>query len=155
MGLAEGTGRYLGQDRPHLLECVIPMARERETIDPTGELSGQISTRFVQLIKEHSGKGPTRCRTYVEEDLVVVLLRGGYTLAEGTLFEAGRWLDVRTSRHAFQDTMEGRFSAELERMTGRQVHAFMSASHQDPDLQVEIFVLEPRRDAPEDMPQFD
>ena len=51
--------------------------------------------------------------------------------------------------------MEGRFTAELERMTGRRVHAFMSASHQDPDLQVEIFVLEPRRDAPEDMPQFD
>jgi uncharacterized protein YbcI len=131
------------------------MAPGRETTDPTGELSGQISTRFVQLIKEHSGKGPTRCRTYVEEDIVVVLLRGGYTLAEGTLFEAGKWLDVRTSRHAFQDTMEGRFTAELERMTGRQVHAFMSASHQDPDLQVEIFVLEPLGDTPEDMPRLD
>ena len=57
------------------------MVPDRETIDPTGELSGQISTRFVQLLKEHSGKGPSRCRTYLEEDMVVVLLRGGFTLA--------------------------------------------------------------------------
>ena len=132
-----------------------PVARERDVIDPTGELSGQISTRFVQILKEYSGKGPSRCRTYLEDDIVVILLRGGFTLAEDTLFEAGKWLDVRASRHAFQDTMEGHFTGELERMTGRRVHAFMSASHQDPDLQVEIFVLEPSPDPPEDLPHFE
>ena len=115
-------------------------ARDAES----GELSGQISSTFVKLMKQHAGPGPTKCRTYVDEDMVVVLLRGGYTAAEGTLFEDGKWLEVRSARHAFQDTMEGRFTAALERLTGRQVHAFMSASHQDPDLQVEVFVLEPK-----------
>ena len=74
--------------------------------------------------------------------MVIVLLRGGYTRAEGTLFEDGKWLDVRTARHSFSDTMEGRFTAALENMTGQRVNAFMSASHQDPDLQVEMFVLD-------------
>jgi len=32
--------------------------------------------------------------------------------------------------------------SEVEDLTGRRVVAFMSASHQDPDLMVEIFVLE-------------
>ena len=122
---------------------------------PTGELSSEISTKFVQLLKQFSGKGPTQCRTYYDGDLVTVVLRGGYTAAEGTLFEDGKWLDVRAARHAFQDTMEGRFTAELERLTGRQVHAFMSASHQSPDLQVEIFVLEPARESTQDMSRFE
>jgi len=114
----------------------------------SGELAGEISSTFVQLLKEHAGKGPTKCRTYLEDELVVVMLRGGFTRAETTLFEAGKWLDVRESRQTFHDTMEGRFTAALERLTGRRVQAFMSASHQGPDLQVELFLLEPAGGSP-------
>jgi uncharacterized protein YbcI len=45
-------------------------------------------------------------------------------------------------RHAFQDSMEDRFTEVIERLTGREVAAFMSASHQRPDLQIEVFVLD-------------
>jgi uncharacterized protein YbcI len=95
----------------------------------------------VQLVKEHGDRGPTKCRTYIDDDLIIVLLRGGYGRMENTLFEDGKWLDVRAMRHAFQDTMQGRFTEVIERLTGRQVAAFMSASHQRPDLQIEAFVL--------------
>ncbi len=107
-----------------------------------GPLAAEIATTFVQLHKEHGGRGPTRCRTYVDDDLIVVLMRGGYTRLENTLFEDGKWLDVRSTRHAFQDTMEGRFTEAIERLTGREVAAFMSASHQHPDIQIEAFVLD-------------
>ena len=107
-----------------------------------GEIAAEISTTFVQLVKEHAGRGPTKCRTHIDEDLVIVLMRGGYTRLENTLFEDGKFLDVRTMRHAFQDTMEGRFTEVIERLTGREVAAFMSASHQRPDLQMEVFVLD-------------
>jgi uncharacterized protein YbcI len=69
-------------------------------------------------------------------------MRGGYSRLENTLFEDGKWLDVRSTRHAFSDTMEGRFTETVERLTGRTVCAFMSASHQRPDIQVEMFVLD-------------
>ena len=119
------------------------MSLEREVAHASGgPLAAEISRTFVQLHKEHGGRGPTKCRTYVEEDLIVVLMRGGYTRLEDTLFEDGKWVDVRTMRHAFQDTMEGRFTQAIERLTGREVAAFMSASHQRPDLQIEIFVLD-------------
>lgn len=107
-----------------------------------GALAAEISTTFVQLHKEHGGRGPTKCRTYVEDDLIIVLMRGGYSRLEDTLFEDGKWVDVRNTRHAFQDTMEGRFTEAIERLTGREVAAFMSASHQQPDLQIEVFVLD-------------
>ena len=96
----------------------------------------------MQLVKEHTGRGPTKCRTYIDDDLVIVLMRGGYSRLENTLFEDGKFLDVRAMRHALQDTMEGRFTDVIERLTGREVAAFMSASHQRPDLQMEVFVLD-------------
>jgi uncharacterized protein YbcI len=107
-----------------------------------GELAGTISTTFVQLLKEHADRGPTKCRTYIDDDLIIVLMRGGYSRMENTLFEDGKWLDVRSTRHTFQDTMEGRFTETIERLTGREVAAFMSASHQHPDIQIEAFVLD-------------
>jgi uncharacterized protein YbcI len=107
-----------------------------------GEIAAEISTTIVQVLKEHAGRGPTKCRTYIDDDFVMVLMRGGYTKFESTLFEDGKFLDVRASRHAFQDTMEGRFTGLIERMTGREVAAFMSASHQQPDLQMEVFLLD-------------
>ncbi|MGA8217011.1 MAG: Na-translocating system protein MpsC family protein [Solirubrobacterales bacterium] len=66
--------------------------------DGQGTLRSDISTALVGLYKEHFGKGPTRCRTYLEPDLVVVILGEGYTAAEQTLFEAGKWYEVRNAR---------------------------------------------------------
>lgn len=107
-------------------------------------MSMEISNRIVQLMKEHTGKGPPKCRTYLNGEMVTVLMRGGFTQAEQTLFEDGKWIDVRTARHAVQDTLAGKFVAVVEEVLRRPVIAFMSASHQDPDLQVELFLLEPR-----------
>jgi uncharacterized protein YbcI len=117
------------------------IAAEHVDTQSIGVMEGKISTEIVQLLKEHAGRGPTECRTYFAEELVIVLLRGGYNRMEDSLFEDGKWLDVRSSRHLFQDTMEGRFTEVIERLTARKVAAFMSASHQDPDLQIEAFVL--------------
>lgn len=119
-------------------------AAMREPLEAAaGNLRHAISDAFVALFKEYFGKGPTKCRTFLEPDLIVVLLRGGPTPAERTLVEAGRWSDVRDSRRAWQDVMADRFAQKIEELTGRSVEAFMSASHGDPDLTVEVFVLEP------------
>ena len=102
----------------------------------------EISNQIVRLLKKHADRGPTKCRTYFDDDLVIVLMRGGFSRFETTLFEDGKFLDVRQMRHTFQDTMEARFTEVIETVTGREVVAFMSASHQNPDLQMEVFVLD-------------
>ena len=109
-----------------------------------------VSKMMVRLQKEFAGKGPTKARTYwAGSDMLVVLLGGGYTAAEKTMYEGGRGTAVRDARRAYQDTMEERMTAEVERLVGRKVIAFMSAGHQEPDLTAELFVFEPReRDHP-------
>jgi hypothetical protein len=68
---------------------------------------------------------------------------GGYTVAEQTLFEAGRGAAVQASRDALHKTMSARMRGTVESLTGRRVAALLPASHQDPDLTAELFVLEP------------
>src|SRR3712207_6560714 len=97
-----------------------------------------ISRRIVQLHKEFYGKGPTKAKTYYEDDLVVVLMRGGFTRVEETLLESGRGDSVTQQRSDFQQAMREPFMQVIEEETGRKVVAFMSTSHQHPDLLSEI-----------------
>jgi len=109
-----------------------------------GEVLAAISTDMVQLLRDAVGKGPTRCKTHwAGSDMLIVVLRGGYLAAEQTLHAAGRAEDVRAARQALQDVLEGRMSAMVEEHVGRRVIAFMNAQHQEPDVQLEIFMLEP------------
>jgi uncharacterized protein YbcI len=116
-------------------------AAMRERAQDAGPLRQDISNAIVTLFKQRFGRGPTSCRTYLETDLVVLVMGGGYTPGETTMFQAGKWYDVRQARMAWQDSMEARFVETIERLTQRSVRAFMSANHQGPDITVELFVL--------------
>ncbi len=59
------------------------------------------------LLKEFYGRGPTRTKTYYQDDLVVCLLRGGFTRVEQTLLEGGRGSSVIQPRTDFWDLMRG------------------------------------------------
>ena len=109
----------------------------------TGDVRTAISDGLVALLKEFYGRGPERTKTYVSGDLVVCLLRGGFTRVEQTLLEAGHGDDVIRQRMAFQDVMRERFEAVVEQATGRKVIGFMSGNQQDPDMLCEIFILAP------------
>jgi uncharacterized protein YbcI len=108
-----------------------------------GDTRGNISRRMVQLHKEFYGKGPTKAKTYLNGDLIVVLMRGGFTRVEETLLQEGRGDSVIQQRADFQNVMLGRFKEVVEEEAGRKVVAMMSGSHQHPDLLGEMFVLEP------------
>jgi uncharacterized protein YbcI len=109
----------------------------------SGETLAQISTGLVQLHSRYYGKGPTKAKTHMVNDTVISILRGGFTTVERTLIDQGNVDTVYEMRRSFQDVMEEQFTAVVEGATGRKVIAYMSQIHQDPDLAVEIFVLEP------------
>src|SRR3954469_6672438 len=108
----------------------------------TGPVASEISNAIVRLVREHFGKGPTQAKTLLHDDVVVTVLRGGFTQAEKTLYKAGRADVVHESRRAMQDVLEREMRAAVERLTGRRVAAFMSANHHEPDASVEVFLLE-------------
>ncbi|HEX2413712.1 MAG TPA: DUF2294 domain-containing protein [Thermoleophilaceae bacterium] len=107
----------------------------------TGDVRTAISDGIVALLKAYYGRGPEQAKTYVTDDLVVCLLRGGFTPVEQTLLEGGHGDEVIRQRMAFQDVMRGRFEQLVEESTGRRVIGFMSGNQQDPDMICEIFVL--------------
>lgn len=109
--------------------------------DPSGAIRTAISDGLVALLKEYYGRGPDRTKTYVNGDLVVCLLRGGFTRVEQTLREGGHGDDVIRQRMAFQEVMRDRFTNVVEQATGRKVIGFMSGNQQSPDMICEVFVL--------------
>jgi uncharacterized protein YbcI len=123
------------------------MAPEEGT-DPSqrvasGDVRTAISDGLVSLLKEYYGRGPERTKTYVYDDLVVCVLRGGFTRVEQTLLEGGHGEAVIHQRMVFQNVMRHRFEQVVEHATGRRVVGFMSGNQQDPDMICEVFVLAP------------
>ena len=108
-----------------------------------GELTAEISNRVVQALARTTGRGPTKAKTTLGENGVFVVLQDTLTRGEQNLALAGEEKAVLDLRRKWQAVMEVDVSAEIEELTGRKVIGFMSDNHIDPDLAVEVFVLEP------------
>jgi uncharacterized protein YbcI len=108
-----------------------------------GDVLTAISDGLVGLLKEFYGHGPTRAKAYYQDDLVVCVLRGGFSRVEQTLLDGGRGHAVIQQRMEFQEVMRDRFTDVIEDATGRPVIGFMSGNQQHPDLMCEVFILGP------------
>ena len=106
-------------------------------------MASAISGAVVGLMREYTGRGPTRARTYINEDLISVVLQDTLTMGERSLVRDGEVELVLTSRRAFQRTMSGELTAAVEEHSGRRVLAFLSSNHVDPDIAIESFMLAP------------
>jgi uncharacterized protein YbcI len=115
------------------------MAEQQEATGP----SAMISTSAVRLMHEYTGRGPTKAKTLINEDVVTVLLADTLTKGERRLVDTGRSDRVLQLRHDYQMIMRDELVGIVERQLHRNVIAFMSQNHIDPDLAVEVFVLEP------------
>src|SRR5688500_20222999 len=91
-----------------------------------GEVRATISKEIVRLQAEYYGKGPTRAKTYIIEDLVVVVLEESFTRAEKTLAERGEREAIQHIRRRFQQQMADKFTTAVEQATGRKVRVFVS-----------------------------
>ena len=108
-----------------------------------GQLSAAISNSVVQCTREYTGRGATKARTTIGNDMIVTRMEDTLTKGERSLADNGKGEMVSEIRRCFQMTMRDDLVARVEALTGRKVIAFMSANHIEPDMGVEIFVLEP------------
>src|SRR5436189_3814269 len=112
--------------------------RDRSSL---GEMRATISNEIVRLQAEYYGKGPTRAKTYIVEDLVVVVLEESFTRAEKTLAQRGERDAIEHIRRRFQQQMADEFTSVVEQSTGRKVRVFLSETNVDQDVSVETFLL--------------
>lgn len=108
-----------------------------------GALAAAISNRVVRVISEYTGRGPTKSRTYINDDLITVLVQDTLTRGERTLVSHYREELVLEVRKEFQNTMREALTQAIEEITGRTVIAFFSANHIEPDAALEAFLLAP------------
>lgn len=114
---------------------------ETEPDGPPGHLAA-ISREIVVLLKDLVGRGPTKSKSYIHDDCVLLLLREGHTRGEETMFEAGGSRTVAQGRVDISETIRGPLIEVIERHAGRKVVGFMSSSQQNPDLLSFVFVLD-------------
>ncbi len=108
-----------------------------------GKLLSEITNRVVLLMRERYGRGPIKAKTYVLGNLIVcVLTDGGLTAIERTMMEGGEPERVLEMRRDFQRMMKVSYSEMIEEFTGRKVLAFISQTHIEPDLTIEMFLMD-------------
>ena len=107
-----------------------------------GRLLAEITAQIVSMMHEHYGRGPIKAKTYVLDNLIVCVMSNGFTAHERTMMEGGEQEQVLGMRRGFQDLMQGRYTQMIEGLTGRKVLAFLSQAHLQPDLTVEMFLMD-------------
>jgi uncharacterized protein YbcI len=119
-----------------------PLAGDRHAVLGGGQLLAAISTRIVAILRERYGRGPMKAKTYVMDDIIVVVMRGsGFTALEQTIMDSGEPERIVAMRHDFQGMMTASFKDTIEELTGRNVVAFLSQAHVEPDITIEMFFV--------------
>ncbi|MDP9255637.1 MAG: DUF2294 domain-containing protein [Actinomycetota bacterium] len=106
------------------------------------ELLRHLSREMAQMQKEAFGKGPTSTKSYLVDDMLLIVMRDGLTQAETTMLGFGQHDLVRNFRQQFENEMTTRFVGMVENVTGRKVLAYQSQITFDPDVVMEIFVFD-------------
>lgn len=95
---------------------------------------------MVALHQRYHHRAPVSAKTQMlGEDLLACVMGGVYTEVEKTMIELQRGTLVQETRSAFQQAMQQKFIDEVERLSGREVMAFISNSHVGPDMEIELF----------------
>jgi uncharacterized protein YbcI len=112
-----------------------------------GDMLARLSDEMVRAKKQFFGKGPEQAKSYMLDDMLIVVMRGGLTTAEQTMLRFGRQNLVRQFRQLFENEMTEVLTGLVEKTTGRTVVNYQSQIMFDPDVIVEMFVFdEPRQD---------
>ena len=134
----------------HLARAPIRRTRENAVMSASpvpligDELLAAVTAEMVVFHERYHHRIPVTAKTLLLGDEVLVcVLSGIYSDVEKTMIELQRGTLVQQVRSAFQVAMQGRFIATIERLTGREVLAFVSDQHVGPDIEIELFMLKP------------
>jgi uncharacterized protein YbcI len=115
-----------------------------------GALTMEISNLIVRLFSEYTGRGPTKARTSIRDNVVVCIAEETFTKAERRLVAEGEEDLVVSVRRKFQTTMRDDLVAGIEMLTGRKVLSFFSDHDGVADRAAEVFLLDGPPQAPTD-----
>jgi len=114
--------------------------------DPHGRLGASISDAMVAIVRNAIGRGPTRARTFIHDDVIICLVHETMTPLERTLQDEQRDDTLQDVRDVLHTAMAPQAQQRIEALTGRSVLATLADHHRDPDAGVFVFLLQPLAD---------
>jgi uncharacterized protein YbcI len=132
-----------GSSRTTHFAFATPVSAPNHQPSSPGPLLAEVTNAVVQLHRSHYGKGPTRSKSYLVDDVLICVMSDVFTTVERTLIDNDEAASVRETRLAFQDAMADHFIEAVERIMGRRVLGFTSQVVTDEDIAIDMFVLEP------------
>ena len=97
---------------------------------------------MASMQKTAFGKGPTSTRSYLFDDMLLIVMRDGLTVAEKTMLEFGQGDLVRNFRQQFENHMTERIVGMIEELTERKVLTYQSQNMFNPHVVVEMFIFD-------------
>ena len=123
------------------------MAHPQDGAPVGDEMLAAVTEAMVALHERYHGRKPVTAGTrMMGNDMLACLFGDMYTDVEKTMIELERSTIVQETRSAFQNAMQHKFIAAVERLSGRGVLAFISNHHVGPDMEIELFLLQPHPD---------
>jgi uncharacterized protein YbcI len=107
-----------------------------------GELNAAVTREVVRIHTAAIGRGPRKSYSFHNGDTLVTVLLEVLTRAERNLLAYDEGEAVLAMRRLSQRAMTEELKAAVARLTGRAVTAFMCDNHLDPDMAIQVFVLD-------------
>jgi uncharacterized protein YbcI len=106
------------------------------------EIESRIAGCMGDIQAEYYGIAPRKAEAhYLPGKLVTVVLRETFTKAEQRLIEFGSGEPLREGRERFQRLSEDQFVSVIEQETGERVATFVSTTHLEDAVAIEVFLL--------------
>jgi uncharacterized protein YbcI len=115
-------------------------AEERQ-VRQQGALLSELSNEMVRIQKKFWGRGAVEAKSYLFDDFLLIVMRGGLTVAEESMLAKGHQDEVRAFRQTWQNDMRPILTAMVQERTGRHVVNYQSQVMFDPDVVVEMFMF--------------
>lgn len=107
-----------------------------------GELNAAVTREVVRIHTAGLGRGPRKSFSFYNGNVIVTVLHEGLSRAERTLVDSGEAEAVLAMRKSLQAAMADDLRESVEELTGREVLALLSDSHVEPDVAIEVFILD-------------
>jgi uncharacterized protein YbcI len=108
-----------------------------------------VSTAVVRVVADFLGRGPTKAKTWIVGDVVVVVLGDTHTRAEHRLIEEGSADVVEAFRRRVHSSMRDALVEAVEGVLDRRVVAVLGDHEADADVAAQVFVLAPEDGHPD------
>lgn len=105
----------------------------------------EVTDAVVSAWTRAHGRGPTRAKSYLLDDLLVTVMYDTMTPMERTLVDKGRPDAVRNVRNTFEEVLAEEYREIVESLTGRRVVDYFSQMLVHVPVTIELFQLDGAR----------